>query len=120
MAIPREHWGAALAAFSAVHDRWLISVDVLSPALGAQPEISGLPLAGITFEPPDGGAIVIAAGRSSTEHIAHAIRKPTQVWLQRTEGGADAALEIQSADGANTILRLRTAALPETVDGLLR
>jgi hypothetical protein len=120
VAIPREMWDGALAAFGAVHDRWLIDVDVLSPALGAQPEIHGLPLTGITFEPPDGGAIVIAAGRGAAEHVAHAIRHPTQVWLRQTASGADAALEIESGDGARTILRFRTAALPETVDGLLR
>jgi hypothetical protein len=40
------------------------------------------------------------------------------VWVEETDEGADAAIEIESEDHATTLLKLRTPALPETVDGV--
>lgn len=116
--IPRADWTAALAEFNTMHSSWLVSVEVLTPGMGAQPEIAGMALTGLTFEPARGGAIVIAAGRDADAHVAHVIEAPTHVRIARTGSGADAALEIESADGAKTILRFRKAVLPETVDGV--
>lgn len=47
------------------------------------------------------------------------IEAVTRIFLQRTGDGADAALELESADGTKTILRFRASALPETVDGIV-
>jgi hypothetical protein len=116
--VPRDEWSRELASFSAVHDNWLVSLEVLSPALGAQPEIVGMPLTGITFERWNGGSIVIAAGRQPDAHVAHEIHEPTAVFVERTASGADVALLVEAADGTRAVLRLRAAALPETVDGL--
>jgi Family of unknown function (DUF5335) len=116
--IPRADWSRVLAEFSAVHDGWLVSLDILSPDLGAQPDIIDLPLVGITFENIRAGTVTISAGRSAAAEITHTIQAPSHVWVERTDAGADAVLAIESADGAKTILRLRTAALPETVDGI--
>lgn len=115
--IPRAEWTTTLDAFSAAHDGWLISVDV-SPAATAGREITDLPLAGITFEPAGSGTIIIAAGRSGRDHIDHTISAPVRVSVERTDMGAEAALYVASADGTETVLRLRTPVLPETVDGL--
>ncbi len=116
--IPRHDWSRVLAEFSATHDGWLVSLDILSPDIGAQPDITDLPLVGVTFEDIRAGTMTISAGRSA--EITHSIQAPNHVWVERTDAGADAALAIESADGAKTILRLRTAALPETVDGIAR
>jgi len=115
--IPRADWSRVLAEFSATHDGWLVSLDILSPDIGAQPDITDLPLVGVTFEDIRAGTMTISAGRSA--EITHTIPAPNHIWVERTELGADAALAIESADGAKTILRLRTAALPETVDGIV-
>jgi Family of unknown function (DUF5335) len=116
--IPRADWSRVLAEFSAAHDGWLVSLDILSPDIGAQPDITDLPLVGVTFEDIRAGTMTISAGRSAVAEITHTIQAPNHVWVERTDAGADAALAIESADGAKTILRLRTAALPETVDGI--
>ena len=118
--IPRADWSQALDEFSAVHDGWLVSLDILSPDIGAQPDLTDLPLVGVTFEDIRAGTMTISAGRSGVAQITHTIQAPRRVWIERTDGGADAALAIESADGARTILRLRTAALSETVDGIAR
>jgi Family of unknown function (DUF5335) len=118
--IPRADWSRVLAEFSATHDGWLVSLDILSPDIGAQPDITDLPLVGVTFENIRAGAVTISAGRSAMAEVTHAIQAPSRLWVERTDAGADAALAIESADGAKTILRLKTAALPETVDGIAR
>ena len=117
--IPRDDWSRVLAEFSATHDGWLVSLDILSPDIGAQPDIIDLPLVGVTFEDIRAGTMTISAGRSAVPEITHTIQAPSRIWVERTDAGADAALAIESADGAKTILRLRTAALPETVDGIV-
>jgi hypothetical protein len=116
--IPRADWSRVLAEFSAAHDGWLVSLDILSPDLGAQPDIIDLPLVGVTFENIRAGTVTISAGRSAEAEVTHSIRAPSHIWIERTDAGADAALATESADGTKTILRLRTAALPETVDGI--
>ena len=40
--------------------------------------------------------------------------------IEQTADDADAALWIDAPDGTRTVLRFRAAALPETVDGLVR
>jgi hypothetical protein len=116
--IPREAWTTTLDEFSTRHEGWLVSLDVLDPTTGAQPEVVDLPLLGVSGGGPDDSAITISAGRSWAEHISHTIHAPTRVQLERREDGADIALQIASADGAKAILRFRIAALPETVDGI--
>ena len=118
--IPRNAWAQALNAFSAIHEGWLVSLDMLAPDLGAQPELRNVPLLGIVAEPSHGGAISICAAQSPVEHITHTIYSPTRVRIERTDEGADVALQIESADGTQAILRFRAAALPETVDGVVR
>ena len=119
--IPRDAWPQALDQFSAVHEGWLVSVDILASTLGAQPEVHDLPLVGVVAEPHEGGGTIsISAARSGFDQITHTIHAPTAVWIERTDEGADAALQIESAEGATTIVRLKTPALPETVDGVVR
>lgn len=118
--VAREGWAQALNEFSAIHEGWLVSLDILSSEVGAQPEIANLPFFGATFEDTHGGTITVTAGPSAVEQITHTIRAPIHLWIERTDAGADAALAIESADGAKAILRLKTPALPETVDGVAR
>jgi Family of unknown function (DUF5335) len=117
--IPREAWTTTLDEFSTVHEGWRVSLDVLASTMGAQPEVDDLPLLGVSVGGADDPAITISAGRSWAEHITHTIHAPTRVQLERREDGADVALQIESADGAQAILRFRVAALPETVDGIV-
>lgn len=119
--IPREAWSRTLNDFSAMHEGWLVSADVLTAEMGAQPEVHDLPLVGVVAEPDrDGGTITISAAHPAAGQITHTIHSPTRLWIERTDEGADAAVQIESADGAKTIVRFRTPALPETVDGVAK
>jgi hypothetical protein len=119
--IPRDQWTQALDRFSTQHEGWLVSLDVLDQTLGAQPEITDLPLIGITAETgTQEPTITIAAAQSTDEQVTHTIHSPTHVRIEKTDEGADAAVQVESAEGSTAILRFKTAALPETVDGLVR
>ena len=119
--ISRADWRQRLDEFSLVHAGWLVSLELLAPALGAQPETRDLPLRGVTAEVgASGPTITIAAAATAVDQITHTIHSPTRVRLEQTDLGADVALAIESADETTAILRFRTAALPETVDGVPR
>lgn len=117
--IPREAWVNRLNEFTIIHEGWLVSLDVLGPEIGAQPEVDNLPLLGVSADRVNhDGTVAVSVSRSATEHFTHVIHAVTRIYIERTDDGADAALQIESADGSTTILRFRAAALPETVDGI--
>jgi hypothetical protein len=117
--IPRADWRLKLDEFSSTHEGWRVSLELLTPELGAQPEIADLPLRGVAAELGSRDpAITIAAGSTGTDQITHTIHAPTRVQLEQNDEGADVALEIESSDRAKAILRFTSPALPETVDGV--
>ena len=61
---------------------------------------------------------MIMAGSEADNHVTHSIMNPTEVSLEHTEGGADGALAIKSADGTTTLLSFRAAVFPDTVDAV--
>lgn len=118
--LPRAEWLQRLNEFSAVHEGWLVSLDILGPDLGAQRQIDNLPLLGVFADRSDHDrTIEVSVGRSGGEHFTHLIEAAARISIARTDDGADAALQVESADGTKTILRFRAAALPETVDGIV-
>src|SRR5205823_2864800 len=107
--------------FSATHEGWRVSLEVMGPEIGAQPEITDLPLRGVAAETStQDPAITIAAGSTGSDQITHTIHRPTRVQLEQNDEGADVALEIESSDNEKAIMRFITPALAETVDGVPR
>ena len=119
--IPHEAWVRWLNEFTNIHEGWLVSLDILSAELGAQPEIDNLPLLGVSADRIDhDGTIAVSVARSASQHFTHIIEAVARISVERTDDGADVALQIESTDGTRTILRFRAAALPETVDRIVR
>ena len=119
--VPQKDWARTLDEFSALHEGTLVSLDVLGPGFGVQPQIRELPLRGVTAESdPRGGSIMIAAARTDGEQITHVIPSPTHVRIARTNEGADVALEIESEEGLAVILRFKPTARTDAVDNALR
>ena len=119
--IERSQWPAFFNSFSRQHEGWLASLEILGPDLGAQVEEHELPFEGITDESneTEGNAIMIMTGGKANDHVTHTISRPTEVSLEQTDEGADAALAIKSEDGVTALLRFRSAVLPETVDAMV-
>jgi uncharacterized protein DUF5335 len=119
--IPRADWRSKLDEFSCAHEGWRVSLELLTPELGAQPEIEDLPLRGVAAEVGvKDSTITIAAGSKGLDQVTHIIQAPTRVQLEKNDVGADVALEIESSDREKAILRFMTPALTETVDGVPR
>lgn len=119
--VPRKDWPRTLDSFSQMHDGWLISLQLLGPELGAQPQIEDLPLRGVTAETyRDDTTITISAARGDGELFTHAIASPSHVRIERTNQGADVALEIESVDGTTALMRFKNVVPSEAVDGVPR
>jgi hypothetical protein len=118
--IPKNEWTGFFDSFSRKHEGWLVNLEIFGPEIGAQVEQQHLALEGITDEwnEVEGNTIMIMTGVKPDEHIAHSITHPTAVSLEQTDEGADAALAIKSNDGTTTLLRFRSAVLPELVDAV--
>lgn len=119
--IPKKEWTGFFDSFSRKHEGWLVKLEILDPEIGAQVEERELSLEGITDEWHEkvGNTITIMTGVKPDDHITHSVTGPTSVSLEQTDEGADAALAIKSGDGVTTLLRFRSAILPERVDAIV-
>jgi hypothetical protein len=119
--IPRDEWKTFFDTFSRQHEGWLATLEILGKDIGAQKEGDELPLAGVSLasggNEPD--TISITLGSGPDNHVSHTIVGPTRVWLQQTTAGANAALEIEAAEGTQTLLRFRSPLPSEMVDGVV-
>lgn len=119
--ITRTEWPSFFDSFSRQHEGWLATLEILGPEIGAQIEERDLPFEGITdeWDETEGNTIMIMAGGKADDHVTHMIRRPTEVSLEQTDEGADAALAIKSEDGVTALLTFRSPVLPETVDAMV-
>ena len=118
--IPRREWPAFFDAFSLRHARWLVTVEIVSPEIGAQVEADSLRFEGVSADLRTGAdRIAIALGEEANATLTHIISAPTRVQLERTE--LDLAtyetLEIESDAGTTTLVRFLAGVVPEADEG---
>ncbi len=103
--IPRQDWMSFLDSLSRLHVDEPIRIEVLRQDIGAQLEVTDLPLDGIVADlKGPSSAITVAAGCEPAGHIAHIISDPITVRLAQDGAGRDDALEIVSADHTITLV----------------
>lgn len=118
--VPREQWNNFFDSFSRQHEGWLATLEVFDNDIGAQEQARELPLSGISLSSAkDEDSIALMLGKEPGDHVTHIIEEPEQVWVEKTVEGVSAALEIESKDQTKTLLRFRSPALPELVDGMV-
>ena len=119
--IPKNQWPKFLDNFSRKHQGWSVTLEIFGTQLGAQLQERELAFEGIVDEWDEirGDQIVIMFGEKPDDHITHSIGRPIQVSLEQTDGGADVALAIKSADGVMALLRFLSPMMPEMVDNLV-
>jgi hypothetical protein len=106
--IPRERWVERLNEFTKTYEGWLVSLEILSPELGAQPEAHDLPLIGVSAEgSADVNTIAISMARSASIHLTHHIHDVLQLFIEGDANGGTAAVMVESRDGTRTLLRVR-------------
>ena len=118
--IPKNEWPGFFDSFSRKHQGWLVSVEIFGSEIGAQVEQRHMVLEGITNERDEvaGNTVIIMTEAKPEGHITHSIIDPTAVSVEQTDEGADVALAIKSNDGTTSLLRFRSAVLPELVDAV--
>jgi hypothetical protein len=106
--IGREDWGSCFDDFTRRNGGRLATVRVVDPRLGDQVEARSLPFSGISSNPKGRGPIVLQLGKAAGgANVEHPVDEPSEVWVELTDEGADAALEILSEGGRKTILEFR-------------
>ena len=102
--IPRENWASDVTQFGEAHYRWLVSVEVMSGDMGAQPEVREMPLEGLTADPPSkGGGVSIFVEAAPDDHLTRLITSPQRIFVEEDDEG-HAAMKIDAADGTSTLV----------------
>jgi hypothetical protein len=119
--IPKDEWVTFFESFSRQHEGWLVTLEVLDSDVTTQGELGDEALVSITadLKNPHAEAITAATGSRSKGHFTHIISAPVHVSLKETEEGAHESVRIESKAGKTTLLRFRSAMLPELVDGMV-
>jgi nucleotide-binding universal stress UspA family protein len=112
--IAREDWREEFDRVSREYLGEPATVTALDLAYAA-PEVTALPLVGITMDQAAGGAIVMMLGGPVGAHISHWIADPTEVALDQSSTHAVARLLVRAADGSSTLLEVAHRA-PTTLE----
>jgi hypothetical protein len=117
--IPRDEWSAFLDHFTRVHRGWRVRVETTRSAGRPRLLADDIELAGISCDPGlhRAGAIVIEVGETGEKHLTHWVARPRRILLEQDDEGADRALRIASERRETVVVRLRTPARIETLDG---
>jgi hypothetical protein len=109
-----------LTAFSREHRAWLATVK--RSFHGREGTVGAIeqPLAEIDAELSGGdiSAVHIRLGPHDDPHTDFRIRHPVAMRVERTETGADRALEIVDEEGGCTRMAFRVAEVPGILDGV--
>lgn len=117
--IPKSEWLQFFDNFSRQHEGWWATVEVMGEDMGDQTEVKELPFQGISLDTKGsrGQMISISVGDSPEDQVTHMIDRPAFVRLEETPDRSRGGLEIESDDGEKTLVRFRTAAGSEQVEG---
>lgn len=116
--IPRDDWINFLDSFSRQHEGWLVTIDQEKPERRST-EAENRPLTGISTDHLDSrDQVYVSVDKQASEHLTHTITQPRRIRLIVTQSGAHETLEIESASGSRMLVRFRSPARPETLDGI--
>ncbi len=129
--IPRQQWQAFCEQYTRQHHTWLVNLSVsdIHVCIGAETRTEeaeqrmrllseSAVFQSIVAEPRYGSyAISVVIGKPPRQ-ITHRIDDPAHLFFRSTEEGAHEGVVVESDSGQTTLLRFRTVALPEMLDGL--
>lgn len=107
--IAREMWPAYLENLTRQYQGWQVSVEVISMEVGDQPMVENQQLWAISWDPrgPEAGGVLIETGNPEEGLNEHFARGPVAVREANTLPGYEADVQIETSDGAMTIVRIR-------------
>jgi hypothetical protein len=99
-------WAETLRTFNERNVSREMDLEIITSELGAQSEVRGMKLNGVTYDHHDGGVeIMLGAGRLG--HITHAIGGVTSIDMLKADAPSNDVLRI-SYDGGQSILTMAT------------
>lgn len=123
--IPRREWPAFCDGFTRQHHGWRVSLEVtdtteLERAGGAPSRrlAHDMTFQGITEERERGEVALSITLRDGARHLTHWVRAPAHLFSETEPDGAHRGLRIDAAGGESVLVRFRTAARPESLDGI--
>ena len=118
--LAREEWRAAFDHMSREYQGEPATVTALDLAYAA-PEVTALPLIGITMDPEPGSGIALILGGPGGAHVGHRITDPVEVVFDQSPTHSVIRLLVRSADGTSTLLEVarRLASLEVFADARL-
>ena len=118
--VARDEWRAAFDRVSREYQGEPATVTALDLAYSA-PEVTALPLIGITMDAAPGSDVVMILGGPEGAHISHRIVEPTEVVLDHSPTHALTRVLVRSADGTSTLMEVtrRLASLEVFADARL-
>jgi len=126
--VPLSHWEAFSQQFSRQHRGWLVTVETVDTRLlGIDPdqaEAQGHVLARdgvlreVVMEKEGGMQRFRIAVEEEPNQLVHRTGHLFTVQTETTESGAHQGLRIDDAEGTTTLVRFRTPAAPEVLDGI--
>jgi hypothetical protein len=87
------------------------AIEVMSPTLGDQFEVSSARLIGLDYDPKENTFEVLL------EELDHLVFEPTEIWVLEGEPGFISTIEIVRADGTKEIIYVRSSGARAGVTG---
>ena len=105
--LPRAEWKAYFDQFTKAHlkddQAGAATVEVMSPTLGDQFEVSSVRLLGLDYDPKGETFEVLL------ENVDHLVFQPREIWILEGEPGFVSTIEVVQADGTKQIIYVRTS-----------
>jgi hypothetical protein len=103
-----SEWRTFFDGFSRAHQGQPVSAESVGRGFGVQANARNLPLVGITAEPRGAGPpeIQVIMGDSPNAFVTHVIRRPVRVSIAEWNDFVSAAVRIEAADGAVTLVQV--------------
>jgi hypothetical protein len=116
--IEPHDWNSFLDSFSRQHEGWLVSIKAASPG-GKVMEVENRRLRAVGIGRSNGEQrAYVEVGDAQHGIVTHIADAPTNIRFKRTTTGEHEGLDIVSADGSTTLIRFRSAMLPEMLDDI--
>jgi hypothetical protein len=123
--IRRAEWGPFMERFSLAHRGWPVRVGIIDTCLmrsSTEAEARAVSedalFEGGHFEVRSGGTSLSVVLGLRNVLTTHAVRSPRRVFVERSDGGAEEAVRIDSADGTTLLLQFGALAGAGQTDGI--
>lgn len=118
--IPKQEWRSFLEGFVGEHRDWLVNLKLAERVGGDTADVQDMALSEIRLDEAPGGQakMTFRTRDESGLRSAHTVAGVTRLRVLRREDGADAALSVESSDGAQLLMHFVSPQPAEAVDGV--